>query len=89
MGMKSEIMYVHILGFDLDKLIVGPIQEVSDKHLLFILVVDSPGKEFNLFLDRFVRGNHDDVSIRVEDFGDGGDFDLGQKSRHVGDGKSG
>ena len=65
MRMKGEIMYIHILGFDLDELIIRPVEEITDEHLFFVFIVNPPREEFNLFLNSFMRRDDDDISIRI------------------------
>jgi hypothetical protein len=66
MRMKGKVMYIHILGFDLDQLIIRPVEEITDKHLFLVFIVDPPREEFNLFLNSLMRRDDDDISIRIQ-----------------------
>ena len=78
MRMKCQIMDVDIPRLDFHELIIGPIEEVPNKHLFLVPIIDSPREEFNLFLDSFLRRNNNDVSIRIQYFGNGRNFDSGR-----------
>ena len=67
MRVKGGVVHIHISRFDFDELIIRPIQEITDKHLFFVFVVNPPREEFNLFLNSLVRRNDDDIPIRIED----------------------
>jgi hypothetical protein len=66
MRMKGEVMYVHILGFDLDELIIRPIEEITNKHLFFVFIVDPPREEFDLLLHSLMGRDNNDISIRIQ-----------------------
>ena len=67
MRVKGEVMHIDISRFNLDELIIRPIQEITNKHLFFVFVVNPPREEFNLFLNSLMRRNDDDIPIRVQD----------------------
>ena len=67
MRVKGEVMHIDIFRFDFNELIIRPIQEISDEHLFLVFVVDPPRKKFNLFLNSLVRGDDDDIPIRIQD----------------------
>ena len=76
--MKRQIMNIDIPRLDFHELIIRPIEEIPNKHLFFVPIIDSPREEFNSFLDSFLRRNNNDVSIRIQYFGNGGNFDSGR-----------
>lgn len=59
-------MYIHILGFDLDELIIRSVEEVPNKHLFLVFIVNPPREEFDLLLNSLVRRDNDDISIRIQ-----------------------
>jgi len=67
MRVKGEVVHIDISRFDLDELIICPIQEISDKHLFFVFIVNPPREKFNLFLHSLVRRDDDDIPIRIQD----------------------
>ena len=67
MRVKGEVVHIHISRFDLDELIIRPIQEITNKHLFLVFVINPPREKFNLFLNSLVRRNDDDIPIRIED----------------------
>lgn len=84
MGMKGKVVDVYVFRSNLDKLIIGAIQEVSNKDLFFVIVVDPPREKFDFFFDCFEWRNDNDITVRGEDFGYRRDLDLGRKGREVG-----
>lgn len=66
MRVKGQVVCIDVLRLDLDELIVGSIEQVTNENLLFVLVINPSREKLNLFLDRLAGWDDDHTTIRVE-----------------------